>query len=66
MTPASLPTQLSELTATDALTLFRQGELSPVELTRDCLERIDTLNPKINAFVHIAHDGAMKACQTSA
>ncbi|MDH2298334.1 amidase [Cobetia sp. 29-18-1] len=63
MTPASLPTQLSELTATDALTLFRQGELSPVELTRDCLERIDTLNPKINAFVHIAHDGAMKAAK---
>jgi len=63
MTPASLPTQLSELTATDALTLFRQGELSPVELTRDCLERIDTLNPKVNAFVHIAHDGAMKAAR---
>ncbi|HBJ27559.1 MAG: amidase [Cobetia sp.] len=63
MTPASLPTQLSELTATDALTLFRQGELSPVELTRDCLERIDTLNPKVNAFVHIAHDGAMKAAK---
>ena len=63
MTPVSTPTQLSELTAIDALALFRRGELSPVELTRDCLERIDTLNPKINAFVHIAHDGAMQAAK---
>ncbi|MEL0616068.1 amidase [Cobetia marina] len=63
MNPVSTPTQLSELTAIDALALFRRGELSPVELTRDCLERIDTLNPKINAFVHIAHDGAMKAAK---
>jgi aspartyl-tRNA(Asn)/glutamyl-tRNA(Gln) amidotransferase subunit A len=63
MNPVSTPTQLSELTAIDALALFRRGELSPVELTRDCLERIDTLNPKINAFVHIAHDGAMKAAR---
>ncbi|MDN2656650.1 amidase [Cobetia sp. 14N.309.X.WAT.E.A4] len=63
MNPVSTPTQLSELTAIDALALFRRGELSPVELTRDCLERVDTLNPKINAFVHIAHDGAMKAAK---
>ncbi|MDO6786337.1 amidase [Cobetia marina] len=63
MNPVSTPTQLSELTAIDALALFRRGELSPVELTRDCLERIDTLNPKINAFVHIAHDGAMRAAK---
>ncbi|MDI6004133.1 amidase [Cobetia marina] len=63
MNPVSTPTQLSELTAIDALALFRRGELSPVDLTRDCLERIDTLNPKINAFVHIAHDGAMKAAK---
>ncbi|WP_176503884.1 amidase [Cobetia sp. 5-11-6-3] len=63
MNPVSTPTQLSELTAIDALALFRRGELSPVELTRDCLERIDTLNPKINAFVHIAHYGAMKAAK---
>ncbi|MDH2374068.1 amidase [Cobetia sp. 3AK] len=63
MNPVSTPTQLPELTAIDALALFRRGELSPVELTRDCLERIDTLNPKINAFVHIAHDGAMKAAK---
>ncbi|GED43192.1 amidase [Cobetia marina] len=63
MNPVSTPTQLSELTAIDALALFRRGELSPVELTRDCLERIDTLNPKINAFVHIAHDGAMQAAK---
>lgn len=59
------PTQLSELTAHQALDLFRRRELSPIELARDCLARIDDVNPSINAFVHVAHDEAMRAALKS-
>jgi aspartyl-tRNA(Asn)/glutamyl-tRNA(Gln) amidotransferase subunit A len=32
---------------------LRDRSLSPVDLTRDCLTRIDKLNPKLNAFITI-------------
>ncbi len=28
-------------------------EISPLELTRDCLERVEKLNPKLNAFITV-------------
>ena len=37
--------------ATELLALIRAKKLSPVELTRAVLARIDTLNPTLNAFV---------------
>ena len=33
--------------------------LSPVDLTRDCLTRIETLNPKLNAFITTLADNAL-------
>jgi Asp-tRNA(Asn)/Glu-tRNA(Gln) amidotransferase A subunit family amidase len=30
--------------------LFRMGKLSPVELARFLLDRIDSLNPKLNVY----------------
>jgi aspartyl-tRNA(Asn)/glutamyl-tRNA(Gln) amidotransferase subunit A len=33
--------------------LLRQGSLSPVELTEDCLARIEKLNPRLNAFITV-------------
>ena len=33
--------------------------LSPVDLTRDCLTRIDKLNPKLNAFITTLADNAL-------
>ena len=38
--------------------LLRQGSLSPVELTRDCLARIEKLNPRLNAFITVTADSA--------
>jgi aspartyl-tRNA(Asn)/glutamyl-tRNA(Gln) amidotransferase subunit A len=38
---------------------LRDRSLSPVELTRDCLTRIETLNPKLNAFITILADNAL-------
>ncbi len=38
---------------------LRDRILSPVDLTRDCLTRIETLNPKLNAFITILADSAL-------
>ena len=38
---------------------LRDRSLSPVDLTRDCLTRIEALNPKLNAFITILTDNAL-------
>jgi aspartyl-tRNA(Asn)/glutamyl-tRNA(Gln) amidotransferase subunit A len=39
--------------------LLRKGSLSPVELTTDCLARIEKLNPKLNAFITVTAESAL-------
>src|SRR5438552_10832064 len=41
---------LCSLTATEMLDAFRRHELSPMDVTRAVLERIEKLNPVLNAF----------------
>lgn len=38
---------------------IRGREISPVELTRDCLARIENLNRKLNAFITVMADSAL-------
>jgi aspartyl-tRNA(Asn)/glutamyl-tRNA(Gln) amidotransferase subunit A len=38
---------------------LKKRVVSPVELTRDCLERIEKLNSSLNAFITITGDSAM-------
>ncbi len=38
---------------------IRDRAISPVELTRDCLARIENLNPKLNAFITVLADSAL-------
>ncbi|HEX9110568.1 MAG TPA: amidase, partial [Terriglobales bacterium] len=38
---------------------LRDRAISPVELTRDCLARIENLNPKLNAFITVLADSAL-------
>jgi aspartyl-tRNA(Asn)/glutamyl-tRNA(Gln) amidotransferase subunit A len=38
---------------------LKKRVVSPVELTRDCLERIERLNSTLNAFITITRDSAM-------
>jgi len=47
--------------ATELANLVRAGELSSRELTEASLERIEALQPELNAFVHIDPDGALAA-----
>ncbi len=51
--------QLVQLTIAEAARSFQAGELSPVELTRACLERIEALEPKLNAFVTLLSETAL-------
>lgn len=38
---------------------IRDRSISPLELTRDCLARIEKLNPKLNAFITVLTDAAL-------
>ena len=40
--------------------LFRKGKLSPVELAKDCLERIERVNPSLNAFISVTAESALQ------
>src|SRR3954447_23358493 len=46
---------------TELADLVRRGELSARELVDASLERIDALQPVVNAFVDVDHDGARAA-----
>lgn len=50
---------LGYLSIAEAASGFRRREFSPVELTRSLLERIERLNPTLNAFVTITADRAL-------
>ncbi|MFI5069584.1 MAG: amidase [Terriglobales bacterium] len=39
--------------------LLRERKLSSVELTQDCLARIEKLNPKLNGFITVTADSAL-------
>lgn len=51
--------------ATELAKLIRDKKLSPVELTDAILQRIDALNPKLNAFLYVDHEGAMAAAKVA-
>lgn len=52
---------------TELIERYKSRALSPVDVTRTILERIDRLNPTINAFVTVTHDLAMtQAAQAEA
>jgi len=50
-----------QLGAAEAADLIRNKELSPVELTDSCLERIDSLDAELRAWVTVDDDGARLA-----
>src|SRR5713226_3511168 len=49
--------------ATKLAALIRSKKLSPVELTRTVLERVERLNPRLNAFCTVTADSAMKTAR---
>src|SRR5258708_28887305 len=55
---------LCALTATELLDGYRKHQLSPVEVTRAVLERIEKLNPILNAF-NLVSDHALEDAKAS-
>ena len=56
-----MPNDLLFTPATELATLVRTGQVSSTELVRAALERIERLNPTLNAFIHVDADGALEA-----
>jgi aspartyl-tRNA(Asn)/glutamyl-tRNA(Gln) amidotransferase subunit A len=52
---------LAYVSALALLDLYRKRELSPVEMARFTLDRLDALQPQINAFCIVDRDGALAA-----
>jgi aspartyl-tRNA(Asn)/glutamyl-tRNA(Gln) amidotransferase subunit A len=50
-----LPFTISELSRE-----LRDRSISPVELTHDCLDRIEKLNPTLNAFITVTAESALE------
>ncbi len=50
---------LHYLPITDAAALLRRRDLSAVELTQAYLDRIDTLNPELGAYITVMSDSAL-------
>ncbi len=48
-------------TISDLATRIRQQEISPVEITRTCLDKIERLNPSLNAFITVMAESALDA-----
>ncbi|WP_134701546.1 amidase [Ammoniphilus sp. YIM 78166] len=47
------------LSITEISNLIQQKQVSPVEVTSACIERINRLNPKLNAFITISEEKAL-------
>ena len=56
---SSKRTDLTKLSIREVSQLVRRKAISPVELTRACLERIARLNPALNAFITVTSEQAM-------
>ncbi|MGD9615334.1 MAG: amidase [Alphaproteobacteria bacterium] len=57
--------ELHWLTAAEAARAIAARELSPVELTRALLDRIERLDPKLNVFIRLDGDTAMAAARAA-
>ena len=55
-----MPSNIAELSP-----LIRRGEISPVKVTRTCLDRIEALNPSLNAFITVTAAPALDAAHVA-
>ena len=55
--------RLTSVTASELAGLIAGGEVSPVEVVEAYLERIDRYNAKLNAFITVTRDQALRAAR---
>lgn len=51
------------MTIADAAPRLAKGQLKSEKLTEECLSKIEALNPKLNAFITVTADEALKAAR---
>jgi aspartyl-tRNA(Asn)/glutamyl-tRNA(Gln) amidotransferase subunit A len=56
---------LAKLSLREAADLVRKKKVSPVELTKACLARIDRFNPTLNAFITITAESALEQARAA-
>ncbi len=56
---------LDYLTISEASRLLRQKKVSPVELTKAALERIEALNPRLNVFITVTAERALREARAA-
>ncbi len=57
--------ELNSLDLLDAAQRVTRGEVSPIELTAACLERIAGLDAQVNAFITVTADAAVEEARTA-
>ena len=55
--------ELTSLSLAEASALVASNQISPVELTNACLERIDQVDGKLNSFLALCPDQALEAAR---
>ncbi|WP_240135584.1 amidase [Streptomyces sp. MUM 178J] len=60
------PSSLADLTARRLLAGYERGDFSPVDAVRAVLERIETVQPLVNAFVRVDAEQALAQAEASA
>jgi len=58
--------ELAGMTIEQASVLLRRGAATPVDLTEACLNRIEKLNPRINAFIAVMDQALTQAREMAA
>lgn len=62
---SATPQDLTQIPAHELLAMYRSGQASPVEVTQAVLQRIERVNPQINAFCLVDEDAAMASARAS-
>jgi Asp-tRNA(Asn)/Glu-tRNA(Gln) amidotransferase A subunit family amidase len=62
---SDLNLEICYLSASQALEMFKNKTLSPVELLIEIKKRIDDVNPKINAFNFIQFEESLKQAKAA-
>ena len=60
-----MPSKLNKLTIAEASTMLHKGEITALQLTRDCLDRIQAIEPKLNAFITVCEKEALEQAEAA-
>ena len=56
---STAPNDMTSLNLHEVAALIKQKKISPVEITKACLGRIEALNPLLNAFITVTAESAL-------